>query len=86
MAALRDAALVDPAFAQRMHHFGIEQMKPWAELLTALTTDGAHLPASPDVSAQLIAAVATAFVGLWDGGDAEGIAALTRFVERGLLS
>ncbi|WP_338390819.1 TetR/AcrR family transcriptional regulator [Rhodococcus opacus] len=52
MAALRDAALVDPAFAQRMHDFGIEQMKPWAELLTAL---------------------------------AEGIAALTRFVERGLL-
>ncbi|QQZ17777.1 hypothetical protein GO592_04750 [Rhodococcus sp. 21391] len=60
-------------------------MKPWAELLTALAADGAHLPASPDVSAQLIAAVATAFVGLRDGGDDEGIAALTRFVERGLL-
>jgi AcrR family transcriptional regulator len=85
MSALRDAALVDPEFAQRMHDFGIEQMKPWAELLTTLSADGAHLPASPDVSAQLLAAVATAFVGLWDGDDDAGIAALTRFVERGLL-
>ncbi|MDH6286796.1 MULTISPECIES: TetR/AcrR family transcriptional regulator [Rhodococcus] len=85
MSALRDAALVDPEFAQRMHDFGIEQMKPWAELLTTLSADGAHLPASPDVSAQLLAAVATVFVGLWDGDDDAGIAALTRFVERGLL-
>jgi hypothetical protein len=29
--------------------------------------------------------VATAFVDLWDGDDDAGIAALTRFVERGLL-
>ncbi|NLU84210.1 TetR/AcrR family transcriptional regulator [Rhodococcus sp. HNM0569] len=84
IAALREAALVNPDFAAGMRDYWAEQLEPWVELFAAARDNGAQLPGTPEFTAQLVADLATAFVAGWEGADRDGLAALTTFVERAL--
>ncbi|APE35419.1 hypothetical protein BOX37_17340 [Nocardia mangyaensis] len=70
-AAIEQATLANPAFAERMRAFRAEQMQPWIEWLTDLATRGARLPAETMIQS-------------WHGDPDVGIDNLTDFVAAGL--
>ncbi|MDO3646203.1 hypothetical protein [Nocardia mangyaensis] len=83
-AAIEQATLANPAFAERMRVFRAEQMQPWIEWLTDLAARGARLPADPVVTAAMIAATAETMIQSWHGDPDVGIDNLTDFVAAGL--
>ncbi|QNG19737.1 TetR/AcrR family transcriptional regulator [Rhodococcus triatomae] len=83
--ALDEAALVDRDFAAGMRDFWAVHLKPWSVTLERLAESGATLPGSPLFTTLLLDTITREFVSSWEGTDPDGLAALTRFVESGLL-
>lgn len=83
--ALRDAALVSSAFAERVQSFEEIQFEPWVARLVELGNAGVELPAAPAVTATLVGRVAESFARCWHGPSEEGLDALVAFVDRGVF-
>ena len=83
--ALRDAALVNADFAQRVQRFTQVQFEPWVVRLANFEKAGVELPASPATTAMLIGGAAENFARLWQGSPDDGLDALVTFVDRGVF-
>ncbi|OZD07272.1 TetR family transcriptional regulator [Rhodococcus sp. 06-235-1A] len=83
--ALRDAALVNADFAQRIQRFTQVQFEPWVDRLANFEKAGVELPASPATTAMLIGGAAENFARLWQGSPEDGLDALVTFVDRGVF-
>ncbi|MFF2083738.1 TetR/AcrR family transcriptional regulator [Nocardia sp. NPDC058176] len=83
-AAIEQAALANPVFAERMRTFRAEQLQPWIAWLTELADRGVHLPTDPATTAAMIAATAETMIQTWHGDPDAGIDNLTGFVAAGL--
>ena len=83
--ALRDAALVNADFAQRVRRFTQVQFEPWVVRLASFEKAGLELPASPATTAMLIGGAAENFARLWQGSPDDGLDALVTFVDRGVF-
>ncbi|WP_051407365.1 TetR/AcrR family transcriptional regulator [Nocardia sp. CNY236] len=83
-AAIEQATLANPAFAQRMRAFRSEQLQPWIDWLTELSDQGARLPAEPAVTAAMVATTAETMIQFWRGDPETGIDNLTIFIATGL--
>ncbi|OZD63543.1 TetR family transcriptional regulator [Rhodococcus sp. 05-340-1] len=83
--ALRDAALVNADFAQRVQRFTQVQFEPWVDRLANFEKAGVELPASPATTAMLIGGAAENFARLWQGSPEDGLDALVTFVDRGVF-
>ncbi|MBF6211914.1 TetR/AcrR family transcriptional regulator [Nocardia puris] len=84
IAAMDQAALAAPAFAERMRAFRAEQLRPWVAWLGELAAAGVRLPADPEVTAGMIAAAAESMVRSWTGDPERGIDSLVAFFVDGL--
>ncbi|MFC8177695.1 TetR/AcrR family transcriptional regulator [Rhodococcus sp. NPDC057297] len=83
--ALRDAALVSDELSSRVEEFTILQFEPWVDRLRGFESDGVELPASPAVTAQLVAGAAESFARRWTGEPSHGLDALVDFVDRAVF-